>query len=126
MKPKKQCNHAGCKNLIEYTQNYCDKHSKDKVETSLYAYRKNTGGKYFKFYRSKSWINLSYLYRLKNPCCEKCLELGLIRKADVVDHIIEIRDDYEKRLDETNLMSLCHSCHNKKTAKEKKKRKNLF
>lgn len=122
MKPRKQCNHAGCSILVDYDQKYCSKHERKTVTNVSYKQRKQYEGKYFMFYKSKSWKNLSYLYRLNNPCCEKCLKAGMIRKADVVDHIIEIRDDYDRRLDETNLMSLCHSCHNKKTAIEKRKR----
>jgi 5-methylcytosine-specific restriction endonuclease McrA len=45
-----------------------------------------------------------------------------MRKGDVVDHIIELRDDFSKRLDVNNLQTLCYSCHNKKTKIEKAKR----
>jgi len=54
--------------------------------------------------------------------CEDCLEEGLIRKADVVYHKIELKDDWSKRLDETNFRSLCHAHHNTKTTREKRKR----
>lgn len=36
---------------------------------------------------------------------------GEIVLADTVHHIIPLRDDWEKRLDETNLMSLNHDTH---------------
>jgi 5-methylcytosine-specific restriction protein A len=39
-----------------------------------------------------------------------------------VDHIVERSDDDSKRLNWDNLQSLCHSCHNIKTAEEKRKR----
>ena len=125
MKPKKQCNHAGCKILIEYDQKYCNKHQyleKKSSDYDTYAKRKHTGGKYFYFYKSKSWANASRLYRLNNPCCEACLKDGIVKKADVVDHIIEIKDDWSKRLDESNFQSLCHRHHNQKTWREKRKR----
>ena len=32
------------------------------------------------------------LYRLNHPVCEDCLEEGLIRKVDVVDHKIEQKE----------------------------------
>ena len=46
----------------------------------------------------------------------------IIRKTDVVDHITELRDDWSKRLDDSNFMSLCHRHHNAKTREERRKR----
>lgn len=79
-------------------------------------------GQYRKFYRSKLWQNLSFQYRLTHPICEECLKLGLAVKADVVDHVIEIKDNWSKRLDESNLSSLCHHHHAIKTKRERMKR----
>lgn len=125
MKPQKQCNHAGCKNLVDYTERYCSNHKnieKRKSNYDSYTNRKLVGGKYFKFYHSKEWTKLSQLYRYKNPLCEQCLKEKIYKKADVVDHIIEIRDDWSKRYDETNLQSLCHFHHNAKTRRERSRR----
>ena len=122
MKPRKLCNKAGCRELVDYNESYCEKHKQAKVNNVTYSNRKDRGGKYFMFYKSRAWEKMSYLYRLNNPCCERCLKAGVVRKADVVDHIVELRDDYSKRLDESNLQSLCHACHNQKTAIERQKR----
>lgn len=122
MKPRRLCNKAGCKVLVDYSQTYCDKHKPTKVSNVTYEQRKEQGGKYFWFYKSKAWRTASYQYRLSNPCCERCLGAGIVRPANVVDHIVELRDDWDKRLDEDNFMSLCHACHNKKTANERKRR----
>lgn len=121
---KKQCNHAGCKILVDYSQKYCDKHKPVTKQTDAdkYENRKRMGGKYFKFYHSKEWKKTSQLYKLNHPCCEECLKEGVIRKTDVTDHIIELRDDWSKRLDENNFQSLCHYHHNLKTRREKAKR----
>lgn len=121
----KRCNHAGCKELIPYNQTYCSKHEKKRVYSAKYDEydnRKRIGGKYFKFYHSKAWQNTSKLFRYNNPLCKDCLESGIYRKADVVDHIVEIRDDFSKRLDWDNLQSLCHDCHNRKTRAERERR----
>lgn len=124
---KKQCNHAGCKVLVDYRQKYCDKHKPATKQTNAdrYENRKRTGGKYFKFYHSKEWKKASQLYKLNHPCCEDCLEEGIIRKTDVTDHVIELRDDWSKRLDESNYRSRCHYHHNLKTRQEKAKRATL-
>jgi len=126
MKPKKLCNHAGCSQLVDYNQKYCLKHQLEapkRGKADSYAYKKEKYGKYFRFYHSKAWRKLSEQYRYKQPCCEQCLKDGIVRKADVVDHIVELRDDWSKRLDESNLQSLCHSCHYKKTQAERERRK---
>ncbi|PAE58568.1 HNH endonuclease, partial [Bacillus licheniformis] len=33
--------------------------------------------------------------------------------ADMVHHIVEVKQDWSKRLDLSNLESLCNACHNK-------------
>ncbi|USK78968.1 HNH endonuclease [Peribacillus frigoritolerans] len=58
--------------------------------------------------------------------CVKCREDGRMTKADVVDHVIELQDNYELRLTHSNLMSLCHACHNRKTKREQKKRERII
>lgn len=125
MKPKRLCNHAGCNQLVSYDQTYCSKHKEEakKNHYDNYENRKKIGGKYFWFYKSKRWQKLSRLHRMNYPMCEQCLKDGIVRKADLVDHIEEIRDNWEKRFDEDNLQSLCHSCHWKKTKEEQEKRK---
>ncbi|WP_421406507.1 HNH endonuclease signature motif containing protein [Lacticaseibacillus paracasei] len=83
-----------------------------------YAHRKAVGGRYFQFYKSKPWRQLSYSYRLAHPLCERCQAKCLYVQADVVDHIVPIRVDWSRRLDESNLQSLCNSCHWQKTKHE--------
>ena len=74
------------------------------------------------WYSSKSWTKLRRAYIARYPLCRICSDNGFVRSADVVDHIVERKDDDSKRLNWDNLQSLCHSCHNNKTAEEKKKR----
>ncbi|MGY3750999.1 HNH endonuclease [Vagococcus acidifermentans] len=125
MKPLKQCNKAGCRNLVPYNERFCEKHFINaKTENDLYENRKKIGGKYFKFYHGRKWKKLSKLYRLNNPICVHCERRNIIRKVDVVDHKIPIKsqEGWKKRYDENNLQSLCHSCHNTKTANDKKEK----
>ena len=79
--------------------------------------------KYRKFYNSKVWKDARHISMLRHDSlCQECLRNGLYTKADVVDHIVELRDDYSRRLDQSNLEPLCHDCHNKKTYREKQRR----
>ena len=71
------------------------------------------------FYNSKEWKSLSASARLSNPHCMQC---GKATPRLVVDHIIELKDDYTKRLDITNLIVICYSCHKVKTDQTRKQR----
>lgn len=121
MKPKKQCNHAGCVKLVDYDTRFCTQHKQARPKQAYYE-RKLKDEKYLSFYNSKSWRKASELYRLSNPVCVECLKQNIIKKADVVDHIVEIKDDWNKRLDIDNFQSLCHRHHNAKTKREQQKR----
>lgn len=124
MKPQRKCNHSTCRTLIDYDQHYCDQHKpRTQRKQESYSERMAKDGQYRTFYRSKAWQQLSFQHRLKHPICEECITLGLAVKADVTDHIIEIKDDWSKRLDENNLRSLCHHHHAIKTKREQMKRK---
>ena len=64
------------------------------------------------------------IYRRDHGLCVQCRSKDIIKIGDVVDHIIPIRMDWSKRLEPTNLQTLCHACHNKKTKEDEKKNKN--
>ena len=110
MKPVRQCEHAGCTVLVPYDVKYCTEHKKQ-AEKQRYSYRIEREGKNQRFYKTTAWRKLSHNYLLANPLCEWCLKDGIMRKAEIVDHIEPIRDDWSKRLDRDNLRSLCNSCH---------------
>ena len=81
------------------------------------------------FYQSRPWRKLrSHKARL-NPLCELCLKEGKSVPVAEVDHIKPVNqaDPYDTKngqfghaLDITNLQSLCHRCHAKKSSKEGK------
>ena len=54
--------------------------------------------------------------------CQNCQRNGVIKTGDVVDHIVELKDDMSKAFDMDNLETLCHKCHNYKTYITKQKR----
>lgn len=58
-----------------------------------------------------AWRKLRLEKLADNPLCELCEKQGRIVAANTVDHIIPIQQDPSKRLDKTNLQSLCKSCH---------------
>lgn len=47
-------------------------------------------------------------------CCRVCLAAGILTNRDLsVHHIVPLAEDYERRLDESNLITLCRFCHAK-------------
>ena len=135
-KPMHLCNHPGCMTLIPYDQRYCEKHeyrkpidqadSKERHRINKATSRRRITskheGKYQRFYRSAAWKKLSHHWLMMHPLCVACEARGIYRKGDLVDHITELRDDWSKRLDPSNLQTLCYACHNRKTWREKRRR----
>lgn len=81
------------------------------------------------FYNQKSWrAKRRYILARDGYQCAECLKYGRTSEAKVVHHIIpleeyalmflESRITFEKfyglSLEDKNLVSLCHTCHNKK------------
>jgi len=117
-----QCTYPNCPELT-YIGSRCSKHRvvRDSAKDREYRTREDRA-ELTKFYQSLHWRKLRQYHITRNPLCTQCTKSGLTVVADVVDHIIEIRDDPTRRLDPKNLQSLCHSCHNNKTVAVRKQR----
>ena len=76
------------------------------------------GGVPNQFYRNAPWRYARKCQLEKHPLCQHCYEKGKLTPANTVDHVKPIRLGGEP-LDENNLMSLCKSCHARKSAKER-------
>src|SRR5690625_565487 len=109
-------NQIGCNNLTKIK--YCEQHKKQNVNEKKES--NNSYDKYIRskgtntFYQSSAWKRLRSMAIARDDyLCQSCLQNRTIQRAQVVHHIIEIKDDWSKRLELSNLESLCHSCHNK-------------
>ncbi|HHC6468741.1 TPA: HNH endonuclease signature motif containing protein [Vibrio parahaemolyticus] len=123
----KVCAAAGCRNVtsVRFCKRCADIHkalSKDKAKKRARASTERYSDKFKSFYASKQWKDLRTAKIKKDPLCEVCLKNGFIREGKDIDHIIEIKDDYSRRLDMTNLQTLCRSCHMAKTSLVRKNR----
>lgn len=73
--------------------------------------------KYAAFYQSKEWKNVRKQVLLRDKyLCQSCLRNGHVTpmkkgKRFYVHHIIELKEDWSKRLDMDNLESVCARCH---------------
>ncbi|MEL3973057.1 HNH endonuclease signature motif containing protein [Rossellomorea oryzaecorticis] len=69
-----------------------------------------------KFYNSKAWRKTrNIVFQRDTGLCQDCLKRDKIVSGDVVHHKVELLDGekgWALRLDHSNLITLCHDCHN--------------
>lgn len=103
--PRKPCRYPGCPKLT--SGSYCEDHAAlvrrqyDKYERTPDVHKKY----------GRAWKRIRDRYAAEHPLCERCLEKGRLTAMDEVHHLIPVSRGGTH--DETNLMSLCRSCHNK-------------
>lgn len=111
--PKRICNHPRCHKLIPFKERYCETHKREEVADRRRAYDETRDKKYKDFYQTKEWkYKRGRVLERDNYLCQHCLKNMIFKAADVVHHIIEIKCAWSLRLEEKNLLSLCHACHN--------------
>ena len=150
----KFCNAAGCREVIPVGTYYCKKHAylqkeyeekrkhwqqdhykgmnkeqRHEYNKKVYKQRMEASAKaphdYNRFYKTSKWVKLSRRTLQNSPVCVSCLRKGITKKADLVDHIVPIRENWSRRLDPTNLQTLCYYCHRKKTKKDHEREKKM-
>lgn len=117
----KICNHPGCRRAIPSGESYCAQHASLHVDTAQRKQYDAARPAAHRFYHTARWQKIRHAYIIRHPLCCKCYERGVIRQAEVVDHIIEISDGGSMTSSD-NLQSLCRYCHAKKTQAERKRR----
>jgi len=123
------CRYPGCPELVDekVARGFCVGHMREaRAFRGMRNRRRNFSDEDRKrdnWYSSKAWRSLRRSHISRSPLCVDCISRGILRTADVVDHIIERKDDDRRRLDSSNLQSLCHKCHNTKTVEEKRRRR---
>ena len=119
-RPLKPCQKPGCPNLVERGR-YCEEH---KAEANKTFRQRTKRDKYYdkyirdkraeKFYNSAAWI------RTREYVLNKYKYLDLydyyinkkITRANTVHHIVELKDDWSRRLDINNLFPVSVANHN--------------
>lgn len=74
------------------------------------------------FYNGPKWRAESEQQLKRHSLCEHCKAKGIYHAAELVDHIIELEDNWDLRYVRSNYQSLCIPCHNRKTAKARRER----
>ncbi|MET4560765.1 5-methylcytosine-specific restriction protein A [Lysinibacillus parviboronicapiens] len=68
-----------------------------------------------KFYNSAAWKKARKLALLRDRyLCQNCFSQKRFQNAELVHHIKEVKDEWDLRLELSNLECLCHRCHNQK------------
>ena len=119
---KYPCRSSGCCILLE-RPGFCVAHrsSSYKLQNSVVSFDYKERNR---FYQSKEW-KLARAIRLDSePMCRNCRASGILSAASVVDHIVAIEAG-GSMLDQDNLQSLCESCHNSKTGRDREGRGNV-
>jgi 5-methylcytosine-specific restriction enzyme A len=125
VKALKPCNKIGCTSLTR--DRYCDAHTvekQDRAEQNRYYDRYKRDKRSTSFYKSSEWekVRTEALVRDKY-LCQHCLKSKKVKRAEMVDHIVPVKVEWNKRLTLSNLQSLCNPCHNKKTKLDDRKYK---
>lgn len=118
---RKQCKHKGCHKLAEQGKHFCKEHAADEEKYSKRYLRydrkydrESRWAKGAKFYKSHKWQKFREIILARdNYLCQKCLSQGIIKTANTVHHIVEIRkpEGWNRRLDPCNCITICPKCH---------------
>lgn len=110
--PLRECKAHGCKALTR--EGYCPDHKHVQQEETKHYNKHSRNKTITSFYKSTDWKRTRELVLLRdNRLCQRCLREHRFTPADMVHHIVEVKQDWSKRLDLSNLESLCNACHNK-------------
>jgi 5-methylcytosine-specific restriction enzyme A len=105
------CGYAGCHKYALPGGYYCEDHR----QATAHEYRRDrTDVAEQALYRSRDWQVVRARQLQEHPLCEDCLAEGRVTPAVMVHHEKPVTDYPELALVESNLRSLCDSCHNKK------------
>ena len=117
----KYCNRTGCRRLVPQGVKYCVAHTLGKTEENRQRHKeydahcRNQKAK--DFYNSAEWKTTR----------TRVLDImeGRIVPADTVHHIVELSEDYSKRCDMDNLISISEATHSmiSKAYKDEAKKK---
>lgn len=113
--PTRRCQVSHCRKKIPYYDTFCEDHEGYSARKYNNGVRNNKQNKrYAQFYNGKEWKTARRYKIMDSPLCEICLEKGKRTPAVIVHHLVEIRTDsgWRRRLDKSNLQSVCRECHN--------------
>lgn len=113
-KPLRPCRKPGCCVLV--SDGYCDKHMPKRSDQ-----RSEDAKAWRRLYKLDIWTrDLRPAQLAAEPFCRECAKIGARVFATEVDHIVPHKGRMDLFTNRSNLQSLCHSCHSRKTMNELK------
>lgn len=107
LKPLRPCRHPGCRELTR--EGYCPAHKPKQAP-------RRESAEWHGWYSLPIWTDdLRPTQLLREPFCRECARRGLRTRATDVDHVVDHKGVWLRFIDQSNLESLCHSCHSRKT-----------
>ena len=104
---KKACPYCGKIHDKKYT---CEQARIIKQQRDREQFKRNQANRTFR--SSSLWTDKAKAIRERDlNLCRICMAEGKYTPADSVHHIRKLKDDFEKRLDDDNLISLCTYHH---------------
>lgn len=70
-------------------------------------------------YNNNAWQRKRALQLSKQPLCQSCLSLGIVKGANHVDHLFSWNSIGSEAFYRNVFQSLCHECHSSKTLLER-------
>lgn len=107
----KPCSHPGCHVLV--VTGKCSAH----VNAQRAEVDRRRGSPTARGYDAH-WRRFRLWFLGLHPLCVMCTAEGRVVAAEVVDHIVSIRDRPDLRLDPSNCRALCKRHHDQRTATE--------
>jgi len=104
-RPKRACTHPGCPNLTD--GRFCEQHQRE--ENRRYEKYDRDPAVHRRY--GSLWRKKRDSYAKSQPVCERCLLKGLYVPVEEVHHIKPLSEGGTH--EESNLISLCKSCHSK-------------
>lgn len=106
-KPLRPCRKPGCPALTR--EGYCPAHKPKQAA-------RRESAQWHGWYLLPVWTDdLRPTQLLQEPFCRACARKGIRTRATDVDHVQDHKGNWARFIDRSNLESLCHSCHSRKT-----------
>lgn len=114
-KPLRPCGKPGC--CVLTREGYCPDHKPQKAQ-------RRESAAWHGWYFLPVWTDdLRPEQLLREPFCRECARNNVRTRATDVDHVVDHKGDWQRFTDRGNLQSLCHSCHSRKTMRERWKQR---
>lgn len=116
MRPLRPCARPGCPRLVRPPDRYCREHvawAKQRAAAAQRHYDEHERDpRIVEFYHSPAWQALRLRAMERDAyLCQRCLRERRITRADTVHHIVPVEQDWSRRLDLSNVESVCRDCH---------------